>query len=307
MKDGKFRKGNGGRLAAVAVAIAILHTPFFILHSDAAPKARSSFAKPPAASSVLKMTQTKDDFKSGYVFVDGKYIPPPYKVARSGTVIKINGLQVSNEIVPWSDFVMTQEGATATKKEIAPAAGGETPAAEPEPEPEPEVEEDDDDDLSSLDDLFDDEPSEKKAKKPAKKKKTYKPRPKVATPKTTIVYSFSGEFKPNEKTSQYVKKINAERTEVEKKLRSGSVLLFGAKYGSMGRLELTPIPAKAFLSRLPELLKSAGSFQEFQSACRQSGFSYLTPVMMADLYRNRLQYQQLIERNKQEAQKSPWD
>lgn len=265
--------------------------------------AQGSFPKQSkGAATALKATIGKE-FSSGYVFVDGQYIPPPYKVSRSGTVIKINGIQVSGEIVPWSDFVMTQEGATATKKESAPVAAGE-PAAEPEPEPEVE-EDDDDDDMSSLDDLFDDEPSEKKTKKPAKKRKTYRPKP--AAPKTTVVYSFDGEFKPNDKTRAYVKKINDARTEVDRKLRSGSTMLFGAKYGGQGRLELTSAPAKTFLAKLPELLKNADSFQEFQLACRQSGFSYLTPVMMADLYRNRLQYQQLIERGKQEAKKNPWD
>lgn len=293
----------------------LLPALLFVLHVSAAParSQRSSFPRQAkGAATALKATQGKE-FSSGYVFVDGQYVPPPYKVMRNGTVLCVNGIQVSYEIVPWSEFVQTQEGATATKKEIpqgdASAAPAESLASEPEIEAE-EEEEDDDDSMSSLDDLFDDEPSVKKDKKKssAKKKKKFKPKPKgPKPPKTVVVYSFEGEFKPNDETKRLVGRINDSRLDLDKKLRNGSAIFFGAKYGNMGRLELTSGPAKSMIERLPELLKSCDTLSSFEASCRQAGLTYFTHAMMVDLFRNRLQYQQLIERRKQDAKRNPWD
>ena len=134
--------------------------------APAAPAFTSSFQKPPSASLKALRATVGKPFKEGYVFIDGRYLPPPYKVERWGTVLRINGVQVTSEIVPWDEFVKTQTGVTATKSESP--LSDDIGAAEPEPEPEPEPEEEIDDDDSSLDDLFDDDPAPKK-KKPAKR------------------------------------------------------------------------------------------------------------------------------------------
>ena len=187
--------------AALAVACA----------ADAAPAFKSSFAAPPAeAVRALKATVGKP-FSSGYVFVDGKYVKPPYKVERYGNVIRINGIQVTDQVVPWDDFLKTQSGVTVTKTE--------TPAEPvPEPEPEPVVEDDDDfdDSASSLDDLFDDSPA---PKKPKKAKRKAAPRPKKPT--TTVTYSMEGDFVANEKSRALVEKINSARTSIDSQLRTG--------------------------------------------------------------------------------------
>lgn len=294
------------KMTVVATVLAVIISAVGTLHAAVTKSTmKSSFPRPAAGSSkALKATVGKE-FSAGYVFVDGKYLPPPYQVNRVGSVIRINGVQVTFEVVPWSEFVQTQEGVTVTKKEIMPAEGATT--AEPEPEAEPEVEEEEeDDDMSSLDDLFDDEPSEKKkAKKPAKKKKAYKPKP--AGPRTVVTYSFEGEFKPNAKSKLLVDKVNQTRLDIDRKLRNGGAMFFGARYGNMGRLELTPAPAKAMMEKLPDIMKGSSTQAVFEAACRQAGYSYFTQAMLSDLFKSRLQYQQLIERRKQDSNKNPWD
>lgn len=56
---------------------------------------------------------------SGLVFVNGRYIRPPYHVARMGTAIFINDVQVTGQINSWRKFLATQPGyvgqITATK------------------------------------------------------------------------------------------------------------------------------------------------------------------------------------------------
>ena len=106
-----------------------------------APAFASSFQKPPAAAAKALKATVGTSFKEGIVFVDGRYLPPPYKVDRYGTVLRINGVQVTGELIPWNEFVKTQSGVTVSKSESEPAE--ETPASEPEPEPEEELEEED--------------------------------------------------------------------------------------------------------------------------------------------------------------------
>lgn len=88
-------------------------------------------------------------FTAGYVFIDGRYIPPPYKVERYGTALRINGYQITNEIVPWQEFLKTQpaenlkvEERTVTRKvrpkPVAPppvATEASTPQVESDPPP----------------------------------------------------------------------------------------------------------------------------------------------------------------------------
>lgn len=265
--------------------------------APAAPAFTSSFQKPPSASLKALRATVGKPFKEGYVFIDGRYLPPPYKVERWGTVLRINGVQVTSEIVPWDEFVKTQTGVTATKSESP--LSDDIGAAEPEPEPEPEPEEEIDDDDSSLDDLFDDDPAPKK-KKPAKRK-TYKPKPKKPT--VTVTYSFDGEFTPNEKTKAYVDKINKERTRVDKGLRSGGYFCFSSKYstvtGDAGA-------AKHIMEKLPGLMKNYSDLESFSAAVNAAGFSYLPPALVNDLFKNRIVYPQLMKRIKDAEEERKW-
>ena len=134
---------------------------------------RAAFATVPKQALVeLKATVGKP-FSAGLVFVNGKFLDPPYKVERYGTALRINGIQVTNEIVPWTEFLKTQPGARVEKVETPQSA--DAPAAEPAPaaeEPEAEESYDSSDDI---DDLFDDDPKpKKKAAKPAVAKRVFR-------------------------------------------------------------------------------------------------------------------------------------
>ena len=288
-------------MKATRTAIAAIVAALLAMSAAAAPRQAAGFAKPPAAAlKALKATVGKP-FTSGYVFVDGKYMKPPYKVERWGTVIRVNGVQVTNEIVPWEEFIKTQEGVVAKKTVSTPQATDTTPA--PAPVAEVEEEEDDEDIASSLDDLFDDEPAKKK---PAKKKKkssvSYKPRPKKPT--TTVTYSFDGEFVPNEKTKALLARINTTRDRIDAKLRAGGIICASAKYSYVG-VDGGPVAEQA-MEKLPALLKAANSPDELFASVRNAGMVFFSQPLCVDLYRNRFTYLRLQERVKTIKEKQKW-
>lgn len=267
----------------------------------------NTFEKPQIeALKALKATVGKS-FSSGYVFVDGRYINPPYTVQRYGNVIRINGIQVTGQIVPWSDFVMTQSGAKATKSESTPATEtvldeeSEEAPKEEAPKEEPKAEEASEEE-TSLDDLFADEPAEtKKAPEPAKKPVVQRPKPQK--PAVTTSYSFEGEFKHNSKTISYVKAINNERTKIEMNLRKGGYYFFGSRYKAVsGNASM----AKYVINKLPPILKANTDSDSCANALRSAGLSYLPVALMNDLYRNRFGYIMLERRLKSDRITNGW-
>lgn len=263
------------------------------------PAVKNNFPRPPAAAVAALNKTVGKPFSAGYVFIDGHYIKPPYTVERYGTVIRINGLQVTGEIVPWEEFVKTQAGVTVTKTEIPPAGGDAAPA--PEPEPEPEVEEEEDEGESSLDDLFDDEPKPKKPAKKAAKRPAARPRPK--RPTTVVNYSFEGSFTPNERSKALVGKINAVRTKLDSQLRAGGNFFFSARYSNVSGDAGT---SRRIIEKLPDVMKRGTSREAFDQACRPAGLTFLPPALLDDLFRNRFDYLQLNERRKADQQKTQW-
>ena len=100
-----------------------------------ATQAAATFEKVPAeAQAALKGARGKP-VRTGLVFVNGHYLPPPYTVARYGTAIFINNVQVTDQIVSWKLFLSTQAGGASA-----------TPAAAPEKKKG-----------SAIDDLFEDD------------------------------------------------------------------------------------------------------------------------------------------------------
>lgn len=238
---------------------------------------------PKGAVKALKVTKGKQ-FKSGVVFIEGKYIPPPYTIERYGLVLRVNKIQATGPVIPWEEFVKTQEGVSVSK--TTTGGDAEQPAA-PEPEPEPELVSDDDDPLA---DLFDDEPS---AKKPAAKRKVYKPRPRK--PVVTTTYTLEGEFVPNETTKALVAKINQSRTDVDALLRQGGFVCFGSDYT---RVTGDAGTTKMLLMKLPEMMKTCKSASELRQAVRSGGFTFMPDELCRDLYQNRVDYIRLLERQK---------
>ena len=69
----------------------------------------AKFADVPAAAlQNLKGARGKP-IRSGVVFVNGRYLPPPYVVWRRGTAIFIGDVQATGQIVPWSVFEATPD------------------------------------------------------------------------------------------------------------------------------------------------------------------------------------------------------
>ena len=79
---------------------------------------------------------------SGLVFANGQYIRPPYRVARMGTAIFINDIQVTDQINSWRKFLATQPG-YARKVAARAANAGEAKSLDElfADEEEPEVKE----------------------------------------------------------------------------------------------------------------------------------------------------------------------
>jgi hypothetical protein len=242
---------------------------------------------PMASAKALGVTKGKA-FRSGLVFINGKYLPPPYVVSRWGTGLRINNKPVTGQVINWTEFLKTQSGVKVSRSE-APAAA-EAPASASEPEAEVQAESDDSD--TSLDDLFDDDP------KPKKKvvKRSPVPRKTVAKPRATVSYSLDGSFVPNDASKVLLNRINAARTEVDRTLRSGGFICFGDNYQRVSGDSRT---AKRLLDKIPEMQRDASSAQSFTSMVRNGGMVYFTDELCHDLYRNRIDYRKLMDRREQ--------
>ena len=250
---------------------------------------------PKASARALGVTRGKL-FSKGLVFINGKYLPPPYVVERWGTGIRINSTPVTGQIVDWNEFLKTQPGVKTVTTEPESVAVSESaePEAEAEATSETQPVEAAAADVNSLDDLFEDDSDENDVKKkPAvarstpKPKVVHKPAPK---PRATVSYVLEGDFVPNEETKALVKRINQTRTDVGRTLRSGGFLCFGDKYPNLsGDSRLL----KKLLSKLPELQQQATDEADFVSSAYAANIVYLNETLLRELYKNRIDYLQL--------------
>ena len=246
---------------------------------------------PKASARALGVTRGKL-FSKGLVFINGKYLPPPYVVERWGTGIRINSTPVTGQIVDWNEFLKTQPGVKTVTTEPESVAVSESAEAEATSETQPV--EAAAADVNSLDDLFEDDSDENDVKKkPAvarstpKPKVVHKPAPK---PRATVSYVLEGDFVPNEETKALVKRINQTRTDVDRTLRSGGFLCFGDKYPNLsGDSRLL----KKLLSKLPELQQQATDEADFVSSAYAANIVYLNETLLRELYKNRIDYLQL--------------
>lgn len=228
------------------------------------------------SAKALQVTKGRP-FSSGAVFINGKYIEPPYVVERWGTGLRINGKPISGQVIDWNDFLRTQSGAKANHVEVA---APEAAAAAPAPAEESTTSSEE----TSLDDLFDDNPKPKKpAAAPARKP--------VARPRAaTVTYTLEGEFVPNDVSRKMLARINAERTEIDRILRSGGFFCFGDRYSRVFGDERTLL---AMLETLPEMQQSAESSEGFRTSVRAARMAYINDILAGELYRNRIDYRKL--------------
>lgn len=246
-------------------------------------------AIPKASAKNLGATGGKE-IKTGIVFVNGKFIPAPYKVERWGTGIRINGQFVTGQIVSWNDFVKTQPGAERVETSVGGSSGDDDEASSGgEDEPMDDLWADDDDDMG-LDDLFDDEPKPKKsaAKKPAAKKKAKKPTKKVT-------YKLKGEFVHNDQTKALINKINSTRADIDRHLRLGGMICFGDRYS---RVTIDKGPAMKLLDKLPELQQNSSSPEELTAGIRLLRMDFISRDLCREFYLNRVDYHNLQQLRK---------
>ena len=250
---------------------------------------------PKASARALGVTRGKL-FSKGLVFINGKYLPPPYVVERWGTGIRINSTPVTGQIVDWNEFLKTQPGVKTVTTEPESVAVSESaePEAEAEATSETQPVEAAAADVNSLDDLFEDDSDENDVKKkPAAARST--PKPKVVhkpapKPRATVSYVLEGDFVPNEETKALVKRINQTRTNVDRTLRSGGFLCFGDKYPNLsGDSRLL----KKLLSKLPELQQQATDEAAFVLSAYAANIVYLNETLLRELYKNQIDYLQL--------------
>lgn len=110
-------------------------------------------AIPKESAKALGVTRGRP-FSEGIVFVNGKYLPPPYVVERWGTGIRINKIPVTGQIISWNEFLKTQKNVRVEKIEPEPPKEKER---EKEPAPPPSAGDDageSESGSSSLEDLF---------------------------------------------------------------------------------------------------------------------------------------------------------
>lgn len=248
-------------------------------------------AIPKASAKNLGATGGKE-IKTGIVFINGKYVPGPYKVERWGTGIRINGKFVTGQIVSWNDFVKTQPGA----ERVETSVGGDTGASDDDGGGDSMDEGDsmddlwgDDDDMG-LDDLFDDEPKPKKAaakKAPAKKK--------AKKPSKKVTYKLKGEFAHNDQTRALLKKINDFRSDIDRHLRLGGMICFGDRYS---RVMMDKGPAMKLLDKLPELQQASSSADELMAGIRQLRMDFISRDLCNEFFKNRVDYHSLQQLRK---------
>ena len=240
--------------------------------------------------------------KTGLVFVDGKYMEPPYVVERWGTGLRINNTQVTGQIVDWLEFLKTQAG---FKVKPAEPGASEKPSQAESPESSGEAASslddlfDNDSDgggESSLDDLFDDDP------KPVKKKKNTVR--KALKPKVQVSYEFEGEFAANDASKALLLKINSLRTDIDKHLRNGGFICFGENYSRVMGDSRTSL---RMLERLPDLMRRHEDPKSFTAAVRSAGMIYFPDELYRDLFSNRLDYRKLDKRCKKWKKDLEWE
>lgn len=251
-----------------------------------------AFPEIPRESAKALVVTRGNKFSEGLVFVNGKFIAPPYRVERWGTGIRINRVPVTGQVIEWAEFLKTQPGYT-------PAAVPETPPPAPVAVPSaPAASSADEYDDASLDDLFDDNPVPKKKEAP-KPVAAVPPPPKPAVALPTL----TGPFVKNDASKALVKKVNAARAEIDRTLRAGGFICFGDGYS---RIVGDARAATKLLDALPEIQLKSETVASFRAAVRAAKLVYLHELVCDDLFRNRIDNRKLLEHREKLRKEQEW-
>lgn len=230
---------------------------------------------------------------NGFVFIEGRYIPPPYTVSRKGNAIFINRIQVEQPVV-WTAESLTPSAVPPPKKteepkksetdRLSPFADASAPEAAVVSTNElaaPDEKPAESQAGKTLDSLFDEPvtnrpPTEEKKDVSAEKKAV----PVVLTQK---------------QKDELRQKLDMMRSRFELGLAQGEIFFFNYKHS---RVNGTYGTAKALFAVLPEALRYALSPQDLMAKLNQGGVYFLDINACTDLYRNKLNFMALSDRRR---------
>ena len=90
---------------------------------------------------------------------------------------------------------------------------------------------------------------------------------------------------------------------METTLRNGGSYFFSVR--SMP-ISVDRLPTEMLLSSMPDVMKSNTTFEQFSSAARSKGLTFISDNVMRDLFRNRLDYIRLQARAKAVKEGGKW-
>lgn len=215
---------------------------------------------------------------NGFVFVEGRYLRPPYTVTRNGNGIFINRVQVEQPFA-WKTEILTPVVISSIQKpgdapegteiatnvaDTATAAGnsGDAPAGK------------------TLDALFDNGSAQPVTEEKAAASVEKKADPVILTQK---------------QKDRLCQELDNIRLRFELGLAQGEIFLFNYKNG---RINGTYGTAKALFAVLPEAVRYAQSPQDLMVRLNQGGVSFLDINACTDLYRNKLNFMVLSDRRR---------
>jgi hypothetical protein len=228
---------------------------------------------------------------NGFVFIDGRYVVPPYTVTRRGNGIFINRILVEQPVVwPRGGGAEPAGAGQDAKKAIDGDGDFEVVAPEqarPAPEPEPEKAKA----VRSIDDLFADEEEPAAAAAPAAPAAPATPVPAAAWPAQQPA-ARTPEDAAREK-AQTVEALDRVRKGYEQALGRGEIFFFGQRHS---RVNGTYGTARTLMGVLPRALRQAVSPQDLQQRLQQGGVYFLDSAICAEIFRNKTTFPQLEER-----------
>lgn len=248
----------------------------------------AAFATHAQLSSVMEETALADlgiaygkPCVSGFVFVEGRYLTPPYTVTRRGNAIFINRVQVERPVAWPRNAVSAPTAARAVD------ADGDFEAVTPDaaqPEPvQPAAEGVQKKTVKSIDDLFADEDAPAAA-----------PQPSVVQPATAAPAQVAGTPEDHARgKAQVIEGLDRIRVGYEQALARGEIFFFGQRHN---RVNGTYGTARTLMGVLPKALRYAESPLDLQNRLKQGGVYFLDIGMCGELFKNKNTFPLLEER-----------
>jgi hypothetical protein len=223
----------------------------------------------------------------GFVFIEGRYLAPPYTVTRKGNGIFVNRIQIEQS--SWARFAAPGAAAVPVKKaidadgdfqEVTPAAADEPVAAVEPAKPKT---------VKSIDDLFDDDAPAAPAAAP------------VAVAAAQAAAPAPAALPPTELTGDDVKRqkellvANLERLRkgYEQAFARNEFFFFGQRHSRVNGNYGT---ARTLIEVLPKALRYAQSPQDLMQRLNEGGVYFLDLGICSALFKNRGTFPLLEER-----------